>query len=368
VFAIQHNGSLNLITLRYRLKDLAMRGAKTAFKANGGEYAAGSLLVPATGDAAARVRKEVEALGLVAAVLPAMPDVATVDVDVPRIAVYTTWANTEKVGWVRLAFDRWEVPYDLIHKDHVKKGQLRSSYDVIVIPHQTQNGKSIVYEQPKLSRPLPYRKQDTFKSLGMYVETDDVRGGMGIEGVAELVRYVEGGGLLMTFGVASYFPADFGLTRGVDAARPQGNWYAPGPYVQTEIVQSEHPLVYGYTGKTVPVRWADGPLLQVAGANPEMAPLVGSIPDRSTIVMRFQGGDAGVLSGLLRGADQLRNRPALVDSPVGSGRVLMYVMNPIYRWQTFGEHPLVFNALLYYNDLPPPEAPKTTSTAQQAER
>ena len=45
----------------------------------------------------------------VTAALEAMPaNVATVAVDLPRIAVYTTWANTEKVGWVRLAFDRFD--------------------------------------------------------------------------------------------------------------------------------------------------------------------------------------------------------------------------------------------------------------------
>ena len=65
-------------------------------------------------------------------------------------------------------------------------------------------------------------------------------------------------------------------------------------------------------------------------------------------LVRFQGGDPGVLSGLMRGADQIRNRPAIVDAPVGKGRVIYYVNNPIYRWQTFGEYQLVFNALLYF--------------------
>jgi hypothetical protein len=27
------------------------------------------------------------------------------------------------------------------------------------------------------------------------------------------------------------------------------------------------------------------------------------------------------------------------------------VNNPIYRWQTFGEHGMVFNALLFFDDL-----------------
>ena len=363
VLAIRHNGSLNLITLRYRLKDVAVKGAKAAFKSGDEEFPAGSFLVPASD----RARREIESLGLVAATVPTMPEVETVDVDLPRIAMYTTWANTEKVGWVRLAFDRWEIPFDLIHKDHVQAGaNLRAKYDVIVVPHQTQNGKSVVYEQPKLSRPLPYKKTEQFKSLGMYAETDDVRGGMGLEGVTEFQKFLDAGGVVMTFGVSSYFPAEFGLARGVDAQRPATGWYAPGPYVQSEVLQPAHPLFYGYDGqKTLPVRWADGPLLQ-AGPPAEFAAFVGSTSERPQVLARYQGGDAGVLSGLMRGADQLRNRPMIVDAPAGKGRVLLYANNPIYRWQTFGEHALVFNALLFWNDLPagPPAQPTTTAPPQ----
>ena len=55
----------------------------------------------------------------------------------------------------------------------------------------------------------------------------------------------------------------------------------------------------------------------------------------------------------MRGADQIRNRPMVVDAPAGKGRILMFANNPIYRWQTFGEHGMVFNALLFHNDFPP---------------
>jgi hypothetical protein len=366
VVAIKHTGALNLITLRYRLKDVPVRGAVGPFATPAGEFPAGSFLIE-TGHHAERISTEVKALGLTAAALPGLPDgVATTDVDLPRLAIYSTWANTEKVGWVRLAFDRFEIPYDLIHKDHVQPGaRLRSKYDVIVVPHQTQSGKALVYEQPKLSKPLPYKKDDRFKSFGMYAQTDDVRGGMGIKGVAEFADFVDAGGVLMTFGVASYFPTEFGLTRGVDAQRPQGTWYAPGPYVQTEAVDAGHPLLYGIRGKTLPVRWAEGPLLQVAGSNPEQVAFTGTTPNTARVVLRYPGGDGAVLSGLMRGADQLRNRPALVDAPVGKGRVLLYTMNPIYRWQTFGEHGLVFNGLLYWNDLERPTPPATATPAPQ---
>lgn len=99
--------------------------------------------------------------------------------------------------------------------------------------------------------------------------------------------------------------------------------------MQAEAVDTAHPLLYGRRSKTLPVRWADGPLLQVAGSNPKLVAVTGTTPNTATIVLRFPGGDAGVLSGLMRGADQWRNRPALVDAPVGKGRVLLYVVNPI---------------------------------------
>ena len=99
VTIVKHNGALNLITLRYRLKDVAMKGAKAAFKVGDVEFPAGSLIIESAGD---RVRKEVASLGLVATAAASAPTVETVNVDLPRIAMYTTWANTEKVGWVRL--------------------------------------------------------------------------------------------------------------------------------------------------------------------------------------------------------------------------------------------------------------------------
>ena len=361
VTVVRHNGALGLITLRYHLKDVAMKGAKVAFKVGDIEFPAGSLIVDAASD---RVRKEIASLGLVATAVASAPSVETVDLDLPRVAMYTTWSSTEKPGWVRLAFDRWDIPYDLIHKDHVKAGaNLRAKYDVIVMPHQGNNGKSIVYEQPKLSKPLAYKKRAQFKSLGMYAETDDVRGGMGLAGAAEFQKFVEDGGVLITMGVASYFPAEFGIAKGVDAQSPAPGFYAPGPYVNSEILIPTHPTMFGYAQKTLPVRYAGGPLLQ-AGPPAGFEQFVGTSPDRPQVIARFTGGEAGVLSGLMRNPDQIRNRPMVVDAAAGKGRVIMFANNPIYRWQTFGEHEMVFNALMFWNDMPPAAAPKPTPTAQ----
>ena len=344
VVAIAHHGSANMITLRYRLKDLKVSAAEQPFKAGDAEFPAGSFVADTGGsaDALARVKTAVTELGLTAAVLPAAPGVPAHDVDLPRLAVFSTWGNTQDVGWVRHAFDAFEVGYDLIFKEQVLAGRLRDRYDVIVIPSQGRSGKGLVFDIAPVGKPLAYKKSARFKSLGMYGESDDVTGGMGLAGVLEIERFIEAGGLLVTLGGASFFPAEFGLARRVDAGRPSPQFYAPGPIVEAEITQPSHPIFYGYAAKDVPVRYANGPLLAIQGLDAER--------DRQTL-MRFRGTDAAVLSGLMKGAAETRNRPAIAEVPSGKGRVLMFATNPCFRYETLGEFNMLFNAVLHYNDV-----------------
>ena len=41
-----------------------------------------------------------------------------------------------------------------------------------------------------------------------------------------------------------------------------------------------------------------------------------------------------------------RRPPAILDVPVGKGRVLLYATNPCYRWQNHGEFNPLFGAIL----------------------
>jgi hypothetical protein len=151
---------------------------------------------------------------------------------------------------------------------------------------------------------------------------------------------VDEGGLLITLGVASAFPPEFGLTRKVESARTSAAFYAPGPIINANVVRPLHPVFYGYTETTVPVRWANGPLLTVPRDDREQQ-----------VLMTFPGGDSNVLSGLMKGANEISGRSAIVDTPVGKGHVLMFATNPCYRWQNVGEFRMLFNAVLNFNDF-----------------
>jgi hypothetical protein len=338
MLAVLHNGSNNLVTLRYRLKDVRFEAIEKAAKTGDTELPAGSFLV----ENSPRVRGEIAKLGLKAVAMAKAPEVAKHAIEIPRVAMFSTWGSTQDVGWVRYAFDHFELAYDLIYKERVRKGNLRADYDVIVIPSQGRGGaKGLIFDvEPRAGRKVAYTKSGDYPSLGMYGESADISGGMGLPGVAELDKFVNEGGVLITLGASSFLPAEMGITRTVDAARTTAQFYAPGPIVEAQVMHPEHPIFYGYTQTTLPVRWANGPLLRVG---PQ---------DRKTVLMQFPGTDHSVLSGLMRGVAETRNRPAVVDMPVGGGHVILFATNPAYRWQNLGEFNMLANSILNFNDLP----------------
>jgi hypothetical protein len=336
-YAVLDFGSINFATLRYRLKDVAILVAEKSFTDAGHTIPAGSFIVP--GSAYARLKQAVESLGLTAVGLAAKPSVPMHSAALPRVAIYSTWGATQNVGWVRYAFDQYKTPYKLIFKDDVKQGHLRRLYDVIIIPSQGASAKSIVFDIPMHGKPLPYTKTARFKYLGDYGSSADIRGGMGLEGLVELRKFVAAGGTLITLGEASAVPPEFGLLPDINAGRPSKAFYAPGPIVNAKVLVGANPIFYGYTGKTMPVRWGANVLLSVP------------LQYQNDVLMEFPGGSKNVLSGLMAGADEIKDRPAVVAVPLGAGQVVMFASNPIYRWQNFGEFRMLYNAIFNYKDL-----------------
>jgi hypothetical protein len=354
-YAIPDHGSPNLITLRYALKDADIQIAEASFKSGSRDLPAGSFLIPAS--AFDQLKASAIPLGLDAIALTAKPSVAMHPAGLPRVAMFSTWAGTQNVGWVRFAFDQYKVPYDLIFKGQILQGDLHSKYDILLIPDQSRNAKALVTDIPKSKTPMAYTKTDKFKFLGDYGSSDDITGGMGAAGVAEIQKFVEQGGLLVTLGTSSTLPPDFGITPKIDITATTAKFYAPGPVVEAEITQPANPIFYGYSETSIPVRWAGGPLFRL---DPD--------EDKSEVLMRFPGGDKAVLSGLMNGADEIKRRAAILKTSVGKGEIVMFSTNPVWRHQNIGEYRMVFNTLLNYKNLdtpPPPAKPGKKVDAEQ---
>ncbi len=97
-------------------------------------------------------------------------------------------------------------------------------------------------------------------------------------------------------------------------------------------------------------RWEARPLeIEELRNNPAV------IPEalRPRTLVRFGDADDLLVSGLLEGGAELARRAAVVEVPVGKGRVLLFAINPVWRGSTVGSHPLVWNAILQYGSSGP---------------
>jgi hypothetical protein len=341
--AVAHYGSNNMITFRYRLRDVPMQVAEQTFKVGDVEFPAGSFIIQGPPANQPAVREAIESLGLTAATLAAAPAVSTHQADVPRVAIYSQWSGTQELGWYRHAFDRFGIPFDLIYKERVKQGNLERDYDVIVMAYQNIN-RSAVMAEPA-ARPQPYVQTEKYRFLGMYGSTPDMSGGFGEEGVEAFEHFLAAGKTLIAAHNAIRFPIEFGFANTVDIETVSG-LNAQRPLVEATITRSDHPVFYGYDSDTIPIKYVSGPILRVG------------IADSVNILGRYVGGDSAVLSGLMVGGDAIRRRPFAVDIPDahdGKGRVIIFANNPIYRWQNHGEFNMVFNSIVNWNDLGKPD-------------
>jgi hypothetical protein len=336
--AIAHFGSNNMIAFRYATKNIPMKIAEAKFSADGVDFPAGSFIVAAGADMTA-VKAAADKFGLTAAALSAAPTVATHDADVPRVAIYSQWNSTQELGWYRFTFDKFGIPFDLIYKERVAKGDLKKDYDVIVMAMQSINRAAVM--APSAAKPQPYKKNPKYKFVGMYGETDDMSGGFGQAGVDAFTKFFEGGGTLIAVQGAVRFPIEFGFAKTVDVETPQGV-QAQKPLVNAEIVNMDSQIFYGYESSIFPVKFTQGAQTFRVG-----------VSDQNRIAARYVGGDAAVLSGLGAGMDAVAAKGFVADIPGaynGHGRVILFANNPIYRWQNHGEFNMVFNSILNWND------------------
>ncbi len=219
-YLINHNTDNTLATFRFRLRDVRMLAAEEPFRALDRSFAAGSFIIPVEGnppDLRARLEQAAAELGLTIFAVEEMPTVPTHEIAVPRIALVHTWTNTQNEGWFRLAFDRLQIPYDYISV-HVLRDtpNLREKYDVIILGPTPGSAQAIVTGIPKRGEPIPWKKSELTPNIGTSPDqTEDIRGGIELEGMVNLKRFIEQGGLFVTIGSNAAIPIEYGLIQGV---------------------------------------------------------------------------------------------------------------------------------------------------------
>jgi hypothetical protein len=415
-YLLNHNADNALASFRFKNKDLKVHAAEKPFEAGGTKFNAGSFVIKTAenaGNLEGALDEAGKLYGLKITAAAAVPDVPLHEVPAPRLAVLHTWQNTQTEGWVRIALDDMGIPYEYISVLDVRdNAKLRDKYDVILFG---PSGDALsVVAGVSGDKPIAWKKTDLTPNLGTNDEADDIRGGLELEGVLHLRDFVREGGLFITLGNSSTLPMQFGLAGGLSVRQTTALWARGGVY-KADVSDRTSPIVYGYDD-TLGVYFSQAPVFGMGGGMGMAGGMAGMRGGAPTGRPTGRGGvndpdipqgrprDIGVksaeefrktqqglaaqpgegqrgggmapagprprtimsftrtvnellISGGLAGGEELAGAPALVDVQHGTGHIVMFSFNPMWRHQTHGSFFLVFNAMLNYKNLTPPTPP-----------
>jgi hypothetical protein len=375
VYLLRDTGQEALLAARYRLASFPVEVAEAAFRANGREYPAGSWVLRARGGLAAALHEVARELALDFESAPSVPSGPRHLAPAPRVGVWVPWADTDAIGWIRYSLDQRRVPYTYLRDEDIRHGGLREKLDVVVYGHVNLELAEQIQGLPSHWGPMPFKATPQTPHLGTPAESDDITGGIGYAGLAELSRFVEKGGVLVTLGSGSALALETGLVRGVRKAEARGiplpsdgtgestggtRVATPGSHLRVSFARPEHPIAYGYAPRgwvfranfpvyETPRRWLRMSYCTSCLDGPE---------DRSGVVLAWGDRDGAplVVSGGAKGGERLAGAPAILDAPFGRGHVVAFNFNPMHRDLNRGDHRLLWNAILNWNALSPAEA------------
>src|SRR5437773_3178225 len=157
-------------------------------------------------------------------------------------------------------------------------------------------------------------------------------GGIGEAGVQNLRDFVNEGGTLVTMDKATEFAAkQFALPvkNALEGVKPQ-DFYVPGSLLKI-VLDTENPIAYGMPRETAAFVEQNA-AFDVTGN----AKAVGNYPLTNPL-----------MSGWILGESKIFGKTAVVDVPVGRGRIILLSIRPQFRAQVRGTYKLLFNSLYY---------------------
>jgi hypothetical protein len=212
-------------------------------------------------------------------------------------------------GWTRWLLEQFGFAYASVGNREIQAGSLHDHYDALVFADQRAD--SIARGHRPGSMP------------------EEFCGGLGEKGAEALRQFALGGGTLIFFNHATeYASRELGVpAKNVLDGLSNREFYSPGSLL-TVSLDTHHRLGLGLP-REITV-WNEGSPAWEAN---------------ETAVARYPS--SGILaSGWLLGEDHLAGQAALLEVPMGTGRVVLFGMRPQYRGQSYQTFKLFFNALV----------------------
>ncbi len=293
--------------------------SEAAFSNRGKSYAAGTIIIPAQGNAQAEVRSIAQSLSLPLAGVSGPLNVPAYKLKPLRVALYNPWGGNMDEGWTRLMMERFEFPYQEIRPADVRSGDFAKGYDVVVFADQPM--ESLIEGIPA-SRIQP-----------------EYAGGIGQEGVEHLRSFVRNGGTVVALGAATaLFIKSWSLPL-VDVLQgvKTTDFFCPGSILAAHVDNTD-PIGYGMP-EDVSLFFARSSAFEIQPQN--------FAPGGEVRTIVKYAGDHALESGWILGESHLYNRAAAVEVSMGKGHVVLFGFRVQNRAQPHGTFKLFFNSLYY---------------------
>ena len=236
-----------------------------------------------------------------------------VEIKKPRIGLYRSYIPAMDEGWTRWLLENFAFDYRNVPNPEITLGNLRQRYDVIVFPDQPASTIT-----------------EGFKTGSM---PEQYVGGLGAAAAENLKRFASEGGTLVFLNHSSEYALDELGVKAKNSVRGVANrdFYSPGSLLNAALDRAS-PLSYGLPADIA--IWSEGsPAWELPKGSP------------GHVAARYPKGNM-LASGWLLGAKYLEGRAALVDYPMGKGRIILFGMRPQYRAQSYQNFKLFFNSLV----------------------
>lgn len=292
-----------------------------------GDWPAGAFVIEAGAGTRAHLDTAARELGLRVRSLDAAPS-DLVAIRPPRIGVYHAWGGNSDEGWTRWVLEQFEFPYTSIHDSDVRAGELKSRFDVIVLPEASLS--SMISGLAEGTMPPEYT------------------GGMTPKGVFNLYQFTASGGTLVAMDAATELPISaFGIpVRNVTANQPESRFYIPGTILKIHVVDDD-PVAWGIP-QDAAAFFDHSPAFEVGRRATRMEQQRGvdpGLPEGYRIVATYPKSDI-LMSGWLMGEKVINDKAAVVRAKVGEGQVVLLGFRVQHRGQTHQTYKLLFNSLL----------------------
>jgi len=340
-FLLSHQENDSFIAVNRLLKNNEeVYWIKKPFLANGKNYPAGTIFVPAKPSVLPVLTKAAKELGLDIAAADIRPSGEAYRLKPLRVGLWDNYGGSMDSGWVRWILEQFEFPFEVVYAPALDEGNLSAKYDVLIfvegaIPAPVLSGQAAGFGRGGFGQLNPDSIPQEYRHMIGRITAEKT--------IPQIKKFLEDGGAVLTIAGSTSLGYHLGLPianhlveitpDGRQATVGSQKFYVPGSVLQVRV-DNTNPLAYGMPD-VLDVFFDNNPVLDLT-------------PDAALkgvqAVAWFENANP-LRSGWVWGDQYLRRGVEVVSAPVGKGKLVLFCPEITFRGQPHGTFKFLFNGI-----------------------